>query len=67
MRTLSYGMNVSVDGFIAAPGDDLSWGVPSDEALRLVVGPDRHDWHGPVRASAVADDERALADRRSRP
>lgn len=31
MRTLSYGMNVSLDGFIAAPGDDLSWGVPSDE------------------------------------
>ena len=31
MRTLSYAMNVSLDGYVAAPGDDLSWGVPSDE------------------------------------
>ncbi|MFJ4710904.1 dihydrofolate reductase family protein [Streptomyces sp. NPDC088785] len=31
MRKLTYGMNVSLDGYIAAPGDDLGWGVPSDE------------------------------------
>jgi dihydrofolate reductase len=31
MRTLTYGMNVSLDGYVAAPGDDLSWGAPSDE------------------------------------
>jgi len=31
MRKLIFGMNVSVDGFVAAPGDDLGWSVPSDE------------------------------------
>jgi dihydrofolate reductase len=31
MRTLTYGMNVSLDGYVAAPGDDLGWGAPSDE------------------------------------
>ncbi len=31
MRKLTYGMNLSLDGYIAAPGDDISWSVPSDE------------------------------------
>ena len=31
MRKLSFGMNMSLDGYIAAPGDDLGWSVPSDE------------------------------------
>ena len=31
MRKLIYGMNLSLDGYIAAPGDDLGWSVPSDE------------------------------------
>ena len=31
MRKLIYGMNLSLDGYIAAPGDDISWSVPSDE------------------------------------
>jgi dihydrofolate reductase len=34
MRTLSYGMNVSLDGFVAAPGDNLGWSVPSDELFQ---------------------------------
>lgn len=31
MRKLTYGMNVSLDGYIAAPGDDIGWSAPSDE------------------------------------
>jgi dihydrofolate reductase len=31
VRKLVYGMNLSLDGFIAAPGDDLGWSEPSDE------------------------------------
>ena len=31
MRKLVYGMNLSLDGYIAAPGDDLGWSAPSDE------------------------------------
>lgn len=31
MRRLHYGMNVSLDGYIAAPGDDLGWSAPSDD------------------------------------
>lgn len=34
MRKLIFGMNVSVDGYIAAPGDDLGWSVPSDELFQ---------------------------------
>ena len=34
MRKLTYGMNVSVDGYVAAPGDDLGWSVPSDELFQ---------------------------------
>ncbi|MCE7001015.1 dihydrofolate reductase family protein [Saccharothrix sp. S26] len=32
MRKLVYGMNVTLDGYIAAPGDDIGWsGPPNDE------------------------------------
>ena len=31
MRKLTYMMNVTLDGYIAAPGDDLGWGTPSVE------------------------------------
>lgn len=34
MRTLTFGMNVSLDGYVAAPGDDLGWSVPSDELFQ---------------------------------
>ncbi|MEU3600824.1 dihydrofolate reductase family protein [Streptomyces sp. NPDC006798] len=36
MRKLIYGMNVSLDGYIAAPGDDIDWGgPPSDELFQF--------------------------------
>ena len=35
MRRLTYGMNVSLDGYVAAPGDDLSWGTASDELFQF--------------------------------
>ncbi|WP_370692301.1 dihydrofolate reductase family protein [Nocardioides sp.] len=34
MRKLTYAMNVSLDGYTAAPGDDLGWSVPSDELFQ---------------------------------
>ncbi len=34
MRNLAFAMNVSLDGYIAAPGDDLGWSVPSDELFQ---------------------------------
>ena len=33
MRKLIYGMNMTLDGYIAAPGDDISWGGPPSEDL----------------------------------
>ncbi len=33
MRKLTFGMNLSLDGYIAAPGDDLGWSEPNDELL----------------------------------
>ncbi|MFB6889663.1 dihydrofolate reductase family protein [Kitasatospora sp. NPDC056327] len=35
MRKLIYGMNLTLDGYIAAPGDDIGWsGPPSPELFR---------------------------------
>ncbi len=34
MRRLTYGMNLSLDGFVAAPGGQLGWSVPSDELFQ---------------------------------
>ena len=33
MRKLIYGMNLTLDGYIAAPGDDIGWGGPSDDCF----------------------------------
>ena len=46
MRTLTFAMNVSLDGYVAAPGDDLSWGVPSDELFQW--------WSDRVAATGLA-------------
>ncbi|MBB6472578.1 dihydrofolate reductase family protein [Sphaerisporangium rubeum] len=34
MRKLIFGMNLSVDGYIAAAGDELGWSAPSDELFQ---------------------------------
>ena len=34
MGKLTFGMNVSLDGYIAAPGGDLGWSVPGDELFQ---------------------------------
>ncbi|MCW2761515.1 MAG: hypothetical protein JWR85_1716, partial [Marmoricola sp.] len=31
---LTFGMNLSQDGYIAAPGDDLGWSVPGGELFQ---------------------------------
>ena len=46
MRKLTYAMNLSLDGYIAAPGDDLGWSVPSDELFQW--------WSDRVGATALA-------------
>ena len=37
MRKLIYGIDVSLDGYVAGPGDDLGWSSPSDELFQCVV------------------------------
>jgi dihydrofolate reductase len=46
MRKLTFGMNLSLDGYIAAPGDDLGWSVPSDELFQW--------WSDRLRATGMA-------------
>ncbi|GAB2861259.1 dihydrofolate reductase family protein [Nocardioides pacificus] len=46
MRRLTYGMNVSLDGYTAAPGDDLGWSTPSDELFQW--------WSDRVAATGLA-------------
>lgn len=46
MRTVTYGMSLSLDGYVAAPGDDLSWSTPSDELFQF--------WSDRVGATGLA-------------
>src|ERR1700758_1295788 len=46
MRKLTFGMNLSLDGYIAAPGDDLGWSAPSDELFQW--------WSDRVAATGLA-------------
>ena len=46
MRKLTFGMNMSLDGYIAAPGDDIGWSVPSDELFQF--------WSDRVAATGTA-------------
>lgn len=41
MRKLIYGMNLTLDGYVAAPGDDLGWGVQSDELFQWWLAEER--------------------------
>ncbi|MFB4318394.1 dihydrofolate reductase family protein [Actinomadura sp. 21ATH] len=41
MRKLIYGMNLSLDGFISAPGDELDWSEPSDELFQWWLDQER--------------------------
>jgi dihydrofolate reductase len=46
VRTLTFAMNVSLDGYVAAPGDDLGWSGPSDELFQF--------WSDRVAATGLA-------------
>ena len=46
MRKLIFAMNVTLDGYISAPGDDLGWSVPSDEFFQW--------WSDRVDATSLA-------------
>jgi dihydrofolate reductase len=46
MRKLTFAMNLSLDGYVAAPGDDLGWSVPSDEVFQF--------WSDRVGATGLA-------------
>jgi dihydrofolate reductase len=46
MPRLTYGMNVSLDGYVSAPGDDLGWSTPSDELFQF--------WSDRVGATGLA-------------
>lgn len=46
MRKLIYGMNLTLDGYIAAPGDDIGWSGPSEEMHQW--------WNDQVRASSLS-------------
>jgi dihydrofolate reductase len=46
MRKLTFGMNLTLDGYIAAPGDELGWSGPSDELFQW--------WSDRVAATGLA-------------
>ncbi|RBY92956.1 dihydrofolate reductase family protein [Blastococcus sp. TF02A-30] len=57
MRTLTFAMNLSVDGYVTAPGGDLGWSVPSDELFQY--------WSDRVGATGTALYGRKLWDNMS--
>src|SRR6201993_3553473 len=59
MRRLTFGMNLTLDGYIAAPGDDLGWSVPSDELFQW--------WSDRVGATGLGVDGRKLGEAMSPP
>ncbi len=61
MRKLIYGMNVTLDGYIAAAGDDIGWSGAERRAVPVVDRPGAGEWPVAVRAQAVGDDELLLA------
>ena len=66
MRKLTFGMNVSLDGYTAAPGDDLGWSLPSDELFQWWsdrVG----NRPGACTGASCGGDELPLADRGQQP
>jgi len=46
VRKLSFGMNLSLDGYITAPGGELGWSTPSDELFQW--------WSDRVAATGLA-------------
>jgi dihydrofolate reductase len=46
VRRLVFAMNLSLDGYIAGPGDDIGWSVPSDELFQW--------WSDRVAATGLA-------------
>jgi len=67
MRKLTFAMNMSLDGYIAAPGDDLGWSVPSDELFqwwsdRVTVHPSPPGWCGCRDSSTLAQEAAHSAD-----
>lgn len=46
MRILAFAMNVSLDGYVAAPDGDVGWGAPSDELFQW--------WSDRVAATSLA-------------
>lgn len=46
MRKLTFAMSASLDGYIAAPGGDLGWSIPSDELFQF--------WSDRVGATGLA-------------
>jgi dihydrofolate reductase len=41
VRKLIYGMNLTMDGYIAAAGDDIGWSAPSDELFQWWLDQER--------------------------
>ncbi len=53
MRSVTYSMNVSLDGYVVGPDGDFNWTAPDEEVFRYL---DRRDSRGrrpPVGATAV--------------
>ncbi|MFB4271497.1 hypothetical protein [Nonomuraea sp. GTA35] len=60
MRTLIFGMNMTLDGYIAAPGDDLGWsGGDGPDSSPI----DKVDWNTRlITGDAVAEITRLKAE-----
>ncbi len=62
MRSVTYSMGVSLDGYIVGPDGDFDWTAPDEEVFRFVTDEMRRDastcWTTAVRDDAVLGDRR---------
>ncbi|GAA3097082.1 hypothetical protein GCM10017687_04670 [Streptomyces echinatus] len=64
MRSVTYSMNVSLDGYIVGPDGGFDWTAPDEEVFRFWIDEIREVRRPPVGPTALRDDA-VLGDRRS--
>ena len=72
MRSVTYSMNVSLDGYIVGPDGGFDWSVPEDDVFRISIDEIRHVgvhlmgrrlyetmlyWENPEESPSFGDDE----------
>jgi dihydrofolate reductase len=56
VRSVTYSMSVSLDGYIVGPDGGFDWTTPDEEVFRFAVDEITRGWRSPVGATALRND-----------